>query len=214
MDYENKTDQYYDNYRPEMLAFLPTDVSKILDVGCSNGGFGKSIKENRDVEIWGIEPMNDPATKARSVLDKVIENNIESAIKELPSNYFDVIYFNDVLEHLLDPYFVLETIKDKLKDGGVVISSIPNIRYFRNFFKLLFNKDFEYTLEGVMDKTHLRFFTTNSIKNMYSNAGYSIIKHQGINGSKSLKPKLFNILFGFKASDVRYSQFATVAKKK
>ena len=54
MDYDNKTKQYFDNYRPEMLAYLPKSAKTILDVGCSNGGFGKSLKEVQNVEVWGI----------------------------------------------------------------------------------------------------------------------------------------------------------------
>ena len=214
MDYDNKTKQYFDNYRPEMLAYLPKSAKTILDVGCSNGGFGKSLKEVQNVEVWGIEPMPIPAEKARQVLDNVITTPIESAILSLPPKYFDIIYFNDVLEHLLDPYSVLAEIKNKLKDDGLIISSIPNIRYFRNFSKLIFNKEWEYTNEGVLDKTHYRFFTTKSIKNMFNNAGYEVIEHEGINGSRSIKPWLFNILLGFTAMDIKYPQFATVVSKK
>ena len=139
--------------------------------------------------------------------------SVESTIDKLPDNHFDVIYCNDVLEHLLDPYTVLEKLRSKLTTKGKIISSIPNIRYFRAFFKIVFNGDWDYEDQGIMDRTHVRFFTKKSIVKMYSNAGYKIELHQGINGSKSIKPSLMNIIMLGSASDMKYLQFATIASK-
>ena len=124
-----------------------------------------------------------------------------------------MIYFNDVLEHLVDPYTVLERIKLKLKKQGRIISSIPNVRYHNTFMKVLFQKDWKYEDYGVMDITHLRFFTGKSIKRMYEEAGFRVEKHHGINRSKSLKVYLYNILFLFTALDIMYPQYVTVAVK-
>ena len=214
LDYVNKPDDYYENDRPEMLAYLPSGITTVLDVGCSNGQFGAAVKQQSNAEVWGIEPFESFGKLAIDKLDKVFIASVEITINELPDNYFDVIYFNDVLEHLLDPYTVLAQMKEKLKPAGMVISSIPNIRYFRTFFKLLFKGEWEYQDEGILDRTHVRFFTKKSIANMYKNAGYDVISHDGINGSKSLKPKLLNIALGFNASDMQYIQFAAVARKK
>jgi hypothetical protein len=98
--------------------------------------------------------------------------------------------------------------------NGVVISSIPNVRFFRTFSKVLFSKDWKYEDHGVMDKTHLRFFTGKSIKRMYDELGYTILKHEGINVTKSIKPLLFNIPFLFTQMDIRNVQYATVAAVK
>lgn len=213
LDYVNKPDDYYQNERPEMVAFLPKDAKTILDVGCSNGEFGAALKRKHSVEVWGIEPFESFGKLAIKKLDKVFIASIEGALKELPDNFFDVIYFNDVLEHLIDPYSVLEQIKSKLKPDGIVISSIPNIRYFRTFSKLLFKGEWDYQDEGILDRTHVRFFTKKSIVKMYENAGYHIISHKGINPSKSIKPYFLNILLGFNAMDIKYTQFATIAAK-
>ncbi len=214
LDYINKPKDYYQNDRPEMLKYLPDEVGIILDVGCSNGDFGSSLKRIKNAEVWGIEPMNKYATEAEGKLDNLINSSVEAAIDELPNNYFDVIFFNDVLEHLLDPYTVLEKIKPKLKENGKVISSIPNIRYFRTFFKLLFDGEWDYQDEGILDRTHVRFFTKKSILKMYNSAGYVVERHEGINASKSLKQLLINIPLLFKAGDMKYMQFVTVAHKK
>ena len=214
LDYINKPNNYYENERPEMQMLLPKNVSTVLDIGCSNGNFGYAIKLNSKAEVWGIEPMEYFAEEASKKLDKVFTSSIEDAMDLLPDNYFDVVYFNDVLEHLLNPYEILEKMKSKLKEDGKIISSIPNFRYFRTFFRILFKGNWDYEDQGVMDKTHLRFFTKNSIKKMYENAGYKIEVHKGINPSKSLKPILVNIPLLFQAIDIRFLQFATVASKK
>lgn len=149
---------------------------------------------------------------AKSKLDRVLCGDVGLLLQDLPDNYFDAVVCNDVLEHLLDPYTVLEKIKSKLTKDGVVVSSLPNIRYHRNFFDLLFGKNWDYTDHGVMDSTHLRFFTVNSIRKMYESPGYSIVCHDGINPTTSLRPwPLILISFGH-FSDMRYLQFATVAK--
>lgn len=212
--YENKPQGYYDNVREEMLKYLPENAKKILDIGCGNGAFASLVKQKNGAEVWGIELMEDEAKVAVDVLDKVFVGNCEKHIGGLPENYFDVIYMNDVLEHLVDPYSVLEILKSKLAPNGVVISSIPNVRFFRTFSKVLFSKDWKYDEYGVMDKTHLRFFTGKSIKRMYEELGYSILTHEGINVTRSIKPILFNIPFLFTQMDIRNVQYATVATVK
>lgn len=211
MDYENKPTGYYDNIRHEMIKYLPKDVKKIIDIGCGNGAFALVLREQTKAETWGIEFMDAQAQVAAQKLDTVFSGPCENFIDELPDNYFDAIYFNDVLEHLVDPYMVLGKIKKKLAPNGVVISSIPNVRYHNTFVKVIFNKDWKYEDYGVMDRTHLRFFTGKSIKAMYEDLGYTVQTHEGLNKSRSLKPYLYNIPLLFSHLDIRYPQYATVA---
>ncbi|MFB0904088.1 MAG: class I SAM-dependent methyltransferase [Nonlabens sp.] len=214
MDYDNKPDGYYDNIRHEMIQFLPSDANKILDVGCGNGAFADALKDITNAEVWGIEYMEDQAKIALGKLDKVFSGSCENFLDELPDNYFDAIYFNDVLEHLVDPYMVLNKIKNKLTNNGVVISSVPNVRHHKTFLKTLFHKDWKYLDHGVMDRTHLRFFTGKSIRAMYEDLGYTVLLHKGLNKSKSIKPFLYNIPLLFTHMDIRNLQYATVASFK
>lgn len=214
MDYENKADDYYNHDRPEMLAYLPSGCKTLLDVGCGEGTFAGYIKQKENLEAWGIELMEGPGKEAEKRLDKVFIGPCENFIEALPDNFFDVIYCNDVLEHLVDPYTVLSVLKNKLTDNGVVISSIPNIRYHDAFKKVWLKKRWEYEGHGIFDKTHMRFFTKSSIAKMYRDQGYKIISHEGINRTRSLKPYLYNIPFFFTAMDMFYLQFATVAGRK
>jgi len=214
MDYNNKPDSYYNNVRQEMVDFMPENAKTILDIGCGEGTFAGFIKHKFDLEAWGIEMNTEPAKIAETILDKVLIGACENQIAHLPDNHFDVIYLNDVIEHLVDPYAVLADIKLKLTDNGVIITSIPNVRYFRVLKMLIYNKEWKYEKDGVMDKTHLRFFTSKSIQRMYKDLGFNILSHQGINKTKSIKPYLYNIPLFFTAMDMFYIQFATVVNKK
>tara|TARA_R110002167_G_scaffold11308_9_gene50146 strand:- start:263 stop:907 length:645 start_codon:yes stop_codon:yes gene_type:complete len=213
MDYNNKAQDYFNHERPEMLAYMPKDAKTLLDIGCGEGNFAAHIKQQYTLEAWGIELMAIPGAEAKKKLDKVFIGPCEEFLEQLPDGYFDVIYCNDVLEHLVDPYTVLSVLKGKLTERGVVISSIPNIRYHDAFKKLILQKNWEYEGHGIFDKTHLRFFTKKSISKMYTDQGYRILSHEGINRTRSLKPYLYNIPFFFTAMDMFYLQYATVATR-
>lgn len=213
MDYNNKANDYFNHERPEMLAFLPEGCKRVLDIGCGEGTFIKQVKDKQGAEAWGIELMETPGKEAEKILDKVFIGPCENFLDELPDTYFDVIYCNDVLEHLVDPYSVLAALKYKLSEKGVVISSIPNIRYHYAFKQVWLKKNWEYEGHGIFDKTHMRFFTKKSIAKMYTDQGYTIVSHKGINRTRSLKPYLYNIPFFFTAMDMFYLQYATVARK-
>ena len=133
---------------------------------------------------------------------------------ELPNGYFECITFNDVLEHLVDPYMVLTKMKDKLATNGIIVCSIPNIRHFYALKTLLLKKQWKYEESGIFDRTHLRFFTQKSIVDMFNSLDYKILKMQGINGSSSWKFALFNILCLGHFSDSKYMQFACVVTPK
>ncbi|MFK7834114.1 MAG: class I SAM-dependent methyltransferase [Winogradskyella sp.] len=212
MDYNNKPEAYYSFPRHEMLALLPKTAKRVLDVGCGQGTFAAQIKGFNNAEVWGIEYMPKEGELAKDIVDQLFIGAVEDFISELPENYFDAIFFNDVLEHLAYPDDVLRALKSKLVKDGLIISSIPNIRNFRVLKMLVINGDWDYQDHGIMDKTHLRWFTKKSIRKMYESLGYEVISNNGINPSKSLKPYLYNIPLLFTAMDMKYTQFATVAK--
>jgi 2-polyprenyl-3-methyl-5-hydroxy-6-metoxy-1,4-benzoquinol methylase len=155
----NKKPQGYYSDRGDMLKYVPDTVNTLLDVGCGEGLFGHTLKQKRNIVVWGVELFEKEANKAKDKLDRVLVGNIELNHLDLPNDYFDCVVFNDVLEHLQYPWIVLNKIKKYLKQGGYVIASIPNIRYYEIVKKLLLKKEWEYEDSGVMDKTHLRFFT-------------------------------------------------------
>ncbi|MHB8727191.1 MAG: class I SAM-dependent methyltransferase [Casimicrobiaceae bacterium] len=168
---------YFQAARSEMLRFVPVDVSRVLEVGCGAGTFGMVLKSKRPVEVVGIEAESDVAALARSRLDRVIVGDVELRDPDVPNGYFDALVFNDVLEHLRDPWAVLSRMRPFLRVGGYVIASIPNMRYFEVMKELVVRGEWRYVDEGVMDRTHLRFFTKKSMMDMFLDTGFT---HQSI----------------------------------
>lgn len=213
-DLETKPDIYYQGTRNEMLRFIPEGVETVLEVGCAAGGFGRQLKQRGVREVWGVEVVDSAAQQAREVLDKVLIGDIADLIDQLPANYFDVVVFNDVLEHLVDPFTVLARIKSRISERGMVVSSIPNIRYYYTFRELVLHKTWEYEESGILDRTHLRFFTVKSIRNMYERLGYEVLRHEGNNPMRKrpMSYRLANVLLRGKISDMQYVQFVTWAR--
>ena len=197
-----------------MLPFIPEEVNVAIEIGCGDGAFGAALKsQGRAEEYWGLEIHPPSGETARQTLDKVLIGNAEQLVDELPDKHFDVMIFNDSLEHLVDPFLFLEKAKTKLKADGVLVASIPNVRHFRNMYQLIFKKQWRYTDSGILDRTHLRFFTCESIKDMFNDAGFSIIQLEGIHGTRKRKIRLLALLnFGL-LNDIRFLQFAVVAKQ-
>lgn len=132
------TDMYYRYARQEMLPFMPADAQRVLELGCAEGVFAATVKERTGAEVWGIEFNPQAAERARAVIDRVLVGDADTQIAELPDNHFDAVVCNDVLEHLVDPVATLKQLRTKLKPGGVVVASIPNIRYAPALSKVVF----------------------------------------------------------------------------
>ncbi len=196
-----------------MLGFVPPAVERVLDVGCNVGSFGHALKAVRSVEVWGIEPSAPAAASAALVLDRVLCTMFAEQA-ELPDAYFDAIVFNDVLEHMAEPWDALRLAATKLRMGGCV-ASIPNLRQIDNLIHILMDRDFRYERLGIRDHTHLRFFTRISATRMFVESGYEILHVQGIN-EDWWTPSLLRRL-AFRAlerwlEDTKYTQFAIVAR--
>ncbi len=193
-----------------MLELVPSHVKSVLDVGCSEGLFGKAVKDKTGAEVWGIEPVADAASKAEKVLDKAFTGFFEDAVKNIDRK-FDLVCFNDVLEHMPDPYSALAYTKKLLSENGQVNASMPNLLHYHEFFEILTKKDFVYTDKGIMDRTHLRWFTRKSMIRMFEEAGFTVTKVVGLDPTPSMKMNLISILsFGY-LSEMKYPQFAITA---
>ena len=173
----SKFNPSYIGRRADVLALLPGNAGKILDIGCSTGALGEQIKQRGPAELVGIEVDEQMAKVAAGKLDRVITGDIEKMdLKELlPANYFDCVIFADTLEHLKDPWNVLKKITPFLNDNGIVIASIPNVRHYSTIFSLLFSGRWPYRDRGIHDRAHLRFFTLKNIKEIFQGAGLEIV---------------------------------------
>ena len=219
--YASKPEEYFECPRSEMLEYVPSLCRRVLDVGCGTGSFGASIRKRTGCEVWGVESNAGSIQKAEQNIDKVFHGYFGPEL-ELPPGYFDCIVFNDVLEHMLDPASTLVLARALLSSGGCIVASIPNIRQFPTVWKLVIRGEWEYQECGILDKTHLRFFTRLSIMRLFQGAGFAIQRIDGISpfvshggsGDKALwrRYSLFSWLPITQIKDMRYQQFAIVAK--
>ena len=203
---------YYQQQREEMLAYIPPDVTRTLEIGCGAGSFSAQIHDAYGAETWGVEYQPEAAALAAQKLHRVLSGSIEATLPELPQHYFDCIIFNDVLEHLVDPYAALVNVQCLLATNGVVVASIPNIRHWPEFVDYTWRGNWNYRDDGVLDRTHLRFFTQRSILNTLRNCGYELVTMQGINPFDSRAQKIATLLTLGRLADTRYKQYAIVAR--
>ena len=152
---------------------LINDDLSILDIGCHTGTLGRALKK-RGNRIWGVEINSDAAEKAKQFYEKIIVGDIEDDdLWNAITQRFNVIIFLDVLEHLVDPWRVLIKSKNVLKSKGFILISIPNVAFYAVRRGLLFGK-FNYQPSGILDKSHLRFFTFQSAQRLIQDCGYEI----------------------------------------
>jgi len=152
---------------------LIPERSKVLDVGCSSGNFGDVLKRKKVCVVDGIELDSSDAKEASTKLRKVFIKNVETDSLEGMDKDYDIIYFGDVIEHLVDPVPVLKKIKNHLNSRGKVVFSIPNMAHISVRLMLL-GGDFEYTETGLLDKTHLHFYTQSEVSRVFADSGYKI----------------------------------------
>ncbi|MBS1848924.1 MAG: class I SAM-dependent methyltransferase [Actinobacteria bacterium] len=162
--------------RPELLPYLPKDLGSVLDVGCSRGGFGPTLRSHLgpDASIIGVEAVAESARVARAggAFNEVIDGYFPDALAD-DDRRFDLITFNDVLEHLVDPWDALRACHDLLEPGGLVGAVIPSIRYAPVVWELIRGR-WDYADDGTLDRTHLRFFTRATAAEMFTDCGYVV----------------------------------------
>jgi len=174
--------QYHDGIRNELVDLLPKNYSTVLEIGCGEGGFRSCVKQ--DCEYWGVDPSESATEISRKKLHTVFTGTFNDVINDLPNHYFDLIICNDVIEHMSDHNEFLRLIKLKMAKKSYLIGCIPNIRYFRNLIRLIIYKDWKYKDSGILDYTHLRFFTQKSLHRTLIDNQFTIDSFSGTNKVK------------------------------
>ena len=164
---------YHDLLRQEILALIPQNAKSILDLGCGTGELGKALKQRQSCLVDGIEINKEAANAAKQNLDHVFTDNLNRFDPSFLSRKYDTLIFADILEHLIAPWLVLKKFTSVLEDNGVVIASIPNIAH-PWIVSQLQKGLFRYELAGLLDVTHLRFFTKTTIGQLFYKAGLKI----------------------------------------
>jgi cyclopropane fatty-acyl-phospholipid synthase-like methyltransferase len=193
--YEEKKPNYFSNPREDIIPLLPEKVERVLEVGCGSGETLSIIKSRFPSSTTvGIELSENAAKLASSKVDLLKNLDIEQDESRSTLGQFDLILLLDVLEHLRDPWTTLRSlVTNNLTNGGTVITSIPNARNHALVVQLL-RGDFKYMESGVLDKTHLRFFTKKSMNRLMEESGLSILKCLPTNVQGDSRSALINKL--------------------
>jgi trans-aconitate methyltransferase len=169
--------EYYEHARTELLRQFSGPPRRLLDVGCGAGATSAAAKARwPGLETIGIELVAEIAERARTVLDRVVQGSVETldfaaaGIAEV-----DGVLLGDVLEHMVDPWAFLRRLRSALSPEATVVASIPNIANLWVIEQLAVGR-FQYEPSGLLDRTHLRFFTHASIEELFGQSGYRIAR--------------------------------------
>lgn len=213
--YIDKPDEYFSNVRRDLISFIGNNNkgSIVLEVGAGSGATLLELKKSGIAsKIYGYDIVDICLDKKE--FEHFIVGNIE--LEEIPFNTkFDIIILADVLEHLIEPEKVLEKLTPFLNQDGHIYISLPNIRYFKAIYQILLKGDFKYEEEGILDKTHLRFFCKKNMKELISySSELELIKIQScLNKSNSKKGLLNKFTFGIFEEFLSVQYFSKVKKK-
>lgn len=178
----------YENPRAELQRHVPAGALRVLDLGCASGALGAALKA-RGSYVVGVERDPAYASRARERLDELIEADLET-LDPAPLGRFDVLVAGDVLEHLADPWTVLQRFAEIVEPGGTVVVSLPNVRHWETVFAIAVQGRFPRRNEGVFDRTHLRWFTLHDAWSLIDQAGLEVeaierrIRYRRVGGAK------------------------------
>ena len=205
---------YYGGERSDVASLVPLDAKSVLDIGCGYGGIGRLLAKTHRAQLYGIE-LN---PEASPYLENLYHQHWIGSVEEvsIPNDVpgFDCIIFSDVLEHLVDPWGTLAHYVTRLNAGGTIIASIPNVRNLNLLLKLIIRGEWTYLPDGgLLDKTHLRFFTRSEIEKLFNEAGLDI-EYWGYNRDKySMFRRLVTAPFRLFSPDLEVCQFLIRAQK-
>ena len=182
LDIENQAgDHYYDNVNRSLLDLIDGTPRRVLELGCATGSCGQVLKERfPGLSVVGVDANRAAATAAQARLDKVICGRIEDidfAAEGIAPREFDMVIAADILEHLVNPWRLLERLHQWLAPGAQLLASIPNVRNLRLLSEALQGGRWTYQTRGLLDVTHLRFFTLTEMYRMFHETGYALDKY-------------------------------------
>jgi len=167
---------YFERARADFVAQLPPNpAARILEIGCSEGGTGAlALDQGKCASYHAIEVDEVSALRARERLSEVLILDVEKGGDfPWPEGYFDALIMSEVIEHLRDPWVVLKRLSALVRPGGTLLCSSPNVSHY-HFLKRVWNQRWDPEPAGIMDVTHLRWFTPNSYKALVESAGFEV----------------------------------------
>ena len=173
----NKPATYFTHIRYDLLPYIPRhERGRLLEAGCASGNTLCHLKkEGYAAEVYGTDLESIPDSNQQSTLiNQFIQADLSDLSLPFAAAFFDTLICADILEHLKDPWTTLRYLGTLLKPGGILITSIPNIRNEQVILPLLLKGRFTYGNSGVLDRTHLRFFCLPEMRELVEQAGFQI----------------------------------------
>jgi len=210
--YRDKALRYYSGLRTDIIDQLSADSDRsILEIGCGDGSTGEYAHlAGKCGRYVGVELSPDAAKTAASRIDQVVVGNVESLSFEFEESSFDVLIASEVLEHLVDPWRVLEKLRIYLKPSAAVFASSPNVAH-RSTLAMLLRGRWDLTADGRMDRTHLRWFTPATYAEMFEQSGYEVVSVRPLAEPGRLA-RFINLLTGNRWSYLFVSQIMVEAR--
>ena len=165
---------YYKNARLDIIKFVPSGAQNILDIGCAAGFVGKAIKSRQPCHVTGVEISADAVLHAAKILDLAICGDVFDVLPTLPDEEFDCVLMLDVLGHVVDSFKLLQLAARKLTAQGTLLLVVPNVGHW-TIIESLLKGNWNYADQGILDRTHLRFFTASSLAQILNTAGLRVI---------------------------------------
>lgn len=164
---------YYDHDQTELLKLVSVPVASVLEVGCASGGILRHFADRGVGRLTGVEYVESVAERARRGCPtaNVITGDVDAIPDAELGGGYDLIVASFVLEHVTDPWRTLGRLAKLLRPGGQVVGSLPNVRHLSVTIPLLFAGRWEYVDDGIMDRTHYRFFTRSTIEDLLRSSG-------------------------------------------
>jgi 2-polyprenyl-3-methyl-5-hydroxy-6-metoxy-1,4-benzoquinol methylase len=174
---------YFDSGNYELADMLARPPRLVLEIGCGAGGLGRHVKQKfPGVRVYGVELNRTAAEIAATRLDRVFVDSVDSldlAAAGVAYGSVDTLLLGDVLEHLYDPWGTLVKLRPYLSDDAQVVASIPNSRNLA-LLSGLAEGDWQYQTAGLLDVTHIRFFTLAGMRRLFSETGYAVHRHHAV----------------------------------
>jgi len=201
---------YYEQFRGDVIAAVPSEAKCVLSVGCA-GGISEAELVKKGIKVVGVEINREAAKIARRRGLTILEGDASEVDVSVTGEVYDCIIYADVLEHLPDPVAVLKRHVKHLRSGGTVYISIPNFRHYSVFWELFVRGQVRYKDAGILDRTHLRITTRKTVLEWLEKVGLELTTfHYGIPGRRN---RVFSAcLFGL-AREFIATQIGLVARK-
>lgn len=174
--YSCKPKDYFSGARKLFVDCLPINPeARLLEIGCGSGATAAyALATKKCGWCAGVELCSGPAAEASQHMNDVRIGDVEKIDLPYPAHSFDILIMSEVIEHLVDPWGMLRKMRLLLTNDAFVLAGSPNVAY-RKVITMLLRGRWDYVEAGIMDRTHLRWFTPDTYKELFEDCGYTVL---------------------------------------